>query len=246
MKKTILHNKGFTLIETLVALSIFSLSIVALIVAAGQGVSNFQTIKARLTASYLAQEGVELVHNIRDTEMETGSWASFIGTSSPVANCFLNQNPNGCTIDAVYAPQNIDVQACTSSVCPFMKYDQFVGYNHSPTYPTNTVFRRTIALTLLPLNNEVEVKSTVSYTIGGTTSQIVMSEILTNWIGNISSSPSSNPSPQTTGSQSPSNTSPSSSSPSQQTTGSQNMSQSPQQQVQQGQPPSSNMISTTP
>lgn len=245
MKHTILHNKGFTLIETLVALSIFSLSIVALIVAAGQGVSNFQTIKARLTASYLAQEGVELVHNIRDTEITSGGdWNSFV--SSTVFDCVIpNPNSVGCTIDAVFNPSVITVLPCGISSCAPLKYSDPIGYNYGSSSPIATIFERIISVEIIGVN-EIKVKSTVNYTVGGTTSQIVMSEILTNWIGNISSSPSSNPSPQTTGSQSPSNTSPSSSSPSQQTTGSQNMSQLPQQQLQQGQSPSSNMISTTP
>ena len=193
MKKTTSHNKGFTLIETLVALSIFSLSIVALIVAAGQGVSNFQTIKARLTASYLAQEGVELVHNIRDTEMETGNWASFVNpSSSPIANCIVpNPNSVGCTIDAIFNPSLINVSQCNPSSCPRLKYSEPIGYNY--TSPDTTIFERIISVELIG-TNEAKVTSTVKYQIGGNTSQITMSEMLTNWIGNVSSS-SANPAP---------------------------------------------------
>lgn len=60
-------NKGFTLIETLVALSIFVTSVTVLLVATGNGIQNTNAAQNRLTATYLAQEGVELVRAARDT-----------------------------------------------------------------------------------------------------------------------------------------------------------------------------------
>ena len=57
---------GFTIVETLVALSIFSISITAMIVVSGQGISNTGTASNKIVADYLAQEGVEIIRNIRD------------------------------------------------------------------------------------------------------------------------------------------------------------------------------------
>lgn len=60
-------NKGFTLIETMTALLIFSASIVTLIVATRQGFVDTGYAKNKFIASYLAQEGVERVRNSRDS-----------------------------------------------------------------------------------------------------------------------------------------------------------------------------------
>jgi Tfp pilus assembly protein PilV len=62
-------NKGFTLVETLVAISIFTMSIIALMSVLASGISNTNYAKTKITASYLAQEGIEYARNKRDTSV---------------------------------------------------------------------------------------------------------------------------------------------------------------------------------
>src|SRR3990170_1749725 len=74
-------SRGFTLIETLVALVIFTTSITVLISVTGSGVANTNYAKNKFIASYLAQEGVEMVRNIRDNawlDPAGGGWSKFI------------------------------------------------------------------------------------------------------------------------------------------------------------------------
>jgi prepilin-type N-terminal cleavage/methylation domain-containing protein len=59
-------NKGFTLVETLISISIFSVSIVSLMSILGSGLSNTGYAKQKMTAGYLAQEGIEILRNKRD------------------------------------------------------------------------------------------------------------------------------------------------------------------------------------
>ena len=60
-------NKGFTLVETLVSISIFSMAILGLLSILASGITNTTYAKQKMTADYLAQEGIEYVRNIRDT-----------------------------------------------------------------------------------------------------------------------------------------------------------------------------------
>ena len=58
--------KGFTLVETLVAISILSLSIIATFTAVQNGIQSSTVAKDQTTAFYLAQEAMEYIKNIRD------------------------------------------------------------------------------------------------------------------------------------------------------------------------------------
>ncbi len=60
-------KEGFTLIETLVAISIFVASVTLLLVVTGGGIKDVNSAQNKLTATYLAQEGAELVRAARDT-----------------------------------------------------------------------------------------------------------------------------------------------------------------------------------
>lgn len=62
------RNGAFTLVETLVAISIFTVSILGLMLVLASGISNINYAKNKITASYLAQEGIEYVRNMRDTD----------------------------------------------------------------------------------------------------------------------------------------------------------------------------------
>lgn len=53
--------------ETLVAISIFTMSILGLLSILASGISDTNYAKEKMVASYLAQEGIEYVRNMRDT-----------------------------------------------------------------------------------------------------------------------------------------------------------------------------------
>jgi prepilin-type N-terminal cleavage/methylation domain-containing protein len=82
-KKVHKSNSGFTLVETLIAISIFSVSIIAFMSILGGGISDTSYVKTKIIASYLAQEGIEYVRNMRDNYVlytnDTGhTWNDFI------------------------------------------------------------------------------------------------------------------------------------------------------------------------
>ena len=77
---------GFTLVETLVAISIFSVSILGIMSVLASGISHANYAKQKMIALYLAQEGIEYARNIRDTKVlfsVNNGWGEFRDTPIP-------------------------------------------------------------------------------------------------------------------------------------------------------------------
>ena len=172
---------GFTLIETIIALAIFSASIVGLVSVTASGVANTNFAKNKLTASYLAQEGIELVRNMRDTELisPTGDWVSF---TTAVASCLSS---GGCYIDPTDA--FLSATLCTGlqvqqnpDGCPTLDYSQFGFYNYGSGI--TSIFTRIITVQELNLGVEVRVTSTILWQQGRANKRVIMTENLFNWI----------------------------------------------------------------
>ena len=112
-------HKGFTVIEVMVSILIFSSPLIALMGIAGKGISATQAVSSETTAHYLAQEGLEVVRNVRDTNFVSGgAWdaglssctqntpcqVSYQGTNAPIlsAPCSaVSNNPalKGCLVN---------------------------------------------------------------------------------------------------------------------------------------------------
>ena len=94
--KTWAHpQKGFTLVETLVAITILLVAIVGPMTIAARGLQSAFFAKDQITAFFLAQEGVELVRAIRDQNALTGQdWLEDI----PPGTC--TNSASGCGLDA--------------------------------------------------------------------------------------------------------------------------------------------------
>lgn len=68
MRKKI-DKKGFTMIEVLGAIFIITMGVMGIFSLVPQAVSFTTISSSRLVATYLAQEGIEIVRNIRDTNL---------------------------------------------------------------------------------------------------------------------------------------------------------------------------------
>lgn len=188
MKKNI-KNSGFTLVETLVAIAIFTMSILALISILASGISNTNYAKEKMTASYLAQEGIEYMRNMRDTYVlynAAGAQAGWDAFNTKLVNssCTLS---SGC----LFSDQNMDynshsqqmatVQVLFScgSPCSPLKYDSSTGkYGYASGVASS--FTRKITATAVDAN-QIKVSSTVSWTQGSGIYQTTFSENLFNW-----------------------------------------------------------------
>lgn len=89
-KKTQLYNEGFTLVETLVGIFIFLLAYMALASVNGSSLEDISITSRKLTAEYLAEEGVEYVKYVQKSyENDPNSMASFLAD--------INSTTSGCT-----------------------------------------------------------------------------------------------------------------------------------------------------
>jgi prepilin-type N-terminal cleavage/methylation domain-containing protein len=86
------HLHGFTLLEMLFAVVIFSFALVSLMTIAGKGVIATSSARDQLAAEFLAEEGLEVVRNVRDSNyVNSVPW-----NDGAIAVC-MNGNP--CDVD---------------------------------------------------------------------------------------------------------------------------------------------------
>jgi len=162
-------QKGFTLVETLVAIFILTLSITGPLFIAQQSFTSAATARDRTTASFLAQEGIEYVRSVRDHNYLSNetNWLQDLN------DCFLGS----CVIDAS-VPTYPSITAC-SGTCPSLKQTSsgFFGYESGE----ETKFMRTISMTQIQAH-EVLLEVEVSWDYKGTTRRIIIEERLFNWL----------------------------------------------------------------
>jgi prepilin-type N-terminal cleavage/methylation domain-containing protein len=139
------HKKGFTLIEAMVSISILSLAVTGPLIIAQKGIGSAIYARDQITAFYLAQEAVEYLRNVRDSNRITGtSWL----TSLTV--CKETGAGERCQIDARYLDWTTvgAVATCPSGVCSKLSYEKssgLYGYGVGGTW-TPTIFTRTVSI----------------------------------------------------------------------------------------------------
>ena len=184
MKHEIKHNKnsGFTIVETIVSLAIFSFSIVGLITVSARGISDSSMAKNRLTATYLAQEGLELVRNKRDTAIIADSANGWLNFQDSTHDCDPGQG--GCDID----PINEAVYKCSTGSCIIQEVTDTGYYGHVPVdvSSTNTIFKRVITLEEPGdwggnTKDEYQMTVTVTWTQGISPQSVKLVENIYNW-----------------------------------------------------------------
>lgn len=163
--KNIYTKKGFTLVETLVAISILLIAVVGPMSAIGASITQLGVARDQMIAVNLAQEGIETVRQIRDSNMlekwitldSTTSWDNGLGEA-----CYWSTRTSLTKIlDCNPAPVYIN---------------NLGFYTQGDGTLTPTIFKRMIQIKDIS-GAEKKVTSTVSWTAnGGTTKQVQVSE----------------------------------------------------------------------
>ena len=149
------YKRSFTLLESIIAIYVFLLGIVGAMTLANAALSSTAIFKDQLIASNLAQEGVEIVRNMRDTDF-LSSLSGFgfptcrksLGCdANKVFNDYLNNLTNDPTIikckDSTYGcyidPLTLTLTGCpntTASVCSTLLQDANGFYQYTSGSPT--------------------------------------------------------------------------------------------------------------
>ena len=185
-KKISSEDRGFTLVETLIAISIFTMSVVTLMTVLASGISNTEYAKEKITATFLAQEGIEYIRNIRDTYISkdtTLGWATFMGSlknkCSSNNGCYFNADNLGYS-DASMPITKINFYTC-GSVCTNLSYDSTSG-KYGYTGSSSPYSRKINFVSVGSDTSEIKIISTVSWKQGTKTHSINLSENLYNWV----------------------------------------------------------------
>jgi len=82
-----MSKRGFTLIEVIVSILVVTVGVSAAYIVIQQIISYTYQVSSRLTAAYLAKEGIEIVRNIRDT-----NWIEGEDWDEGLKNCYASEN----------------------------------------------------------------------------------------------------------------------------------------------------------
>jgi len=169
-------HQGFTLIETLVAIFIFSTALIALSGVAARGVASVNRAKEFASAQFLAQEGLEAARTVRDT----GTLALIPLWHDEFSVC-TEDNP--CGID--YSAHSPLVNC--GATCDLWLDNGIFVFNNPSSSATETPFARTIWA--VPVDTpgpnppvEFAIHSKVTWTVGVSGSRSVeLVTTLNNW-----------------------------------------------------------------
>lgn len=185
-------TRGFTLIETLVAVLILATAIAGPLTVASKGLQSALIAKDQTTAYYLAQDAVEYVRFARDSnKLGSADWLSGSGSgSTDMAPCVSADGSAACYIDSL--SQSPTVPTACSGTCPKLNYyldpnsniGQFT-YSSLGGNVTPTIFTRAVSIATPVGTNAGEATLTVTVswvdTPPGVTHVIKLQESVYNW-----------------------------------------------------------------
>ncbi|PIR44669.1 MAG: hypothetical protein COV10_03540 [Candidatus Vogelbacteria bacterium CG10_big_fil_rev_8_21_14_0_10_51_16] len=168
---------GFTLLETLVAITVIIFAVTGPLTLAAKSLAQSQYARDQITAFYLAQEGLEIIRYHRDTNAGS-AWRT---TGGPVHSC---TDANGCDVNV----RDLAAVACVSTCEPLLMSTLpalsggedgilYVPGNSGGTGSPTSKYTRTINVTQQSNNpNEWKIKAEVSWPAGLTGSRSVVLE----------------------------------------------------------------------
>lgn len=174
-------HRGFTLVETLVAITIVLGTLTATYTAVTNAIKSSAHARDTITAFYLAQEAFEFLKNKRDTNaLQDEGWLNGIGACETGGGCVLAAyNENGTP------KATAEFRDCPSGDCPrtIFQHKDTKAYGHHGPDDNDweaTQFSRSIEMT--QGGDEASVAVTVVWRgANGSDQRVKLEEEITNW-----------------------------------------------------------------
>lgn len=182
-------KRGFTLIETLVAIMLLSIAIVAPMALASKSLSTAYYARDQITAFYLAQEAIEALRSIRDSQIliiaQDPSGASDIFGLIPHSN-------QAFIVDGRRGDPDAAIQTCSGECPPLQTDNTLYGYpdiGDDASLWTPTHFTRTVhAYPVGGNQDELRITVTVTWQTGSIQERsFTISEDMYRWVNDGSS-----------------------------------------------------------
>jgi len=169
------RQKAFTLVEVLIAISILTTGILSGFILVTKVLYNTAVIQDRLTASFLAQEGIELTRQIRDSNFlkimdgESVEWKDRLGDDSYTIESKA-ESGQPITLASVAPGEESN----------FLLYDNDTRiYNYTTGEPTT--FNREIKITTIN-DDEILVESIMKWKTKNIDFSLTVEDHLFNWM----------------------------------------------------------------
>ncbi len=144
-------KSGFTILETLVAVTILMLAIVGPLTVSQKSLVASTYAKDQIIAAYLAQDAMEFLKNARDTQVAAGSFSNWVSTYS-----LLCTSTTPCSIDTYLAT----FQQCGNACLIYDRGDRYTNSSANPgraTIYSRNFYLDTTAAATTDSSNEVRV-----------------------------------------------------------------------------------------
>ncbi len=161
IKKTLEFYKGFTLVELMVAISMIAIVFTSLMSLVNTVLANLSYSHNYLVASYLAQEGIELITQKRNENFKK-----------------IIPFDRGIIFNCLEIDYNGTFRSCSGESNNFLKYAEDSGFQYADG--NNTVFKRTIKTSKVS-DIEIKVQSIVKWKTRDQDFNIVVEDHLYNW-----------------------------------------------------------------
>jgi prepilin-type N-terminal cleavage/methylation domain-containing protein len=164
-------SRGFTLVETLVAITILMIALTVPFYSLQQAIVASNAARDQLVASSLAEEGAEYIYYLRDSNyLANASWLTGMDA------CLSGGAPYGCMAD----PSQNTLTSCVSTGCNPLKLSASNLYTYAGSGPT-TRFTRTVKIEQVTAT-EAKVTVTVTWVSGHRNYSVIVTDTLYNWL----------------------------------------------------------------
>lgn len=139
------HTRAFTLVETLIAITILMIAIAGPLVIATKGLTSANYSKNQMIASYLAQESMEVIKNVRDNNVyqyrnnQIGLETNWLNTIDGGSGTPCVSSANMCDASGINSSSILD---CPNPPGCAVYYSEATGYNTQNSSDTQTQFYR--------------------------------------------------------------------------------------------------------